>query len=47
MAASPGKLKITGNAPRGRTGTTVSFWPDPSIFEETDFRAQTVLERSR
>ena len=40
-----GKLKITGNAPRGRTGTTVSFWPDPSIFEETDFRAQTVLER--
>src|ERR1039458_7915349 len=38
-------LKVTGSAPRGRTGTTVSFWPDPSIFDETDFRAQTVIER--
>ena len=40
-----GKLKVTGSAPRGRTGTTVTFYPDPTIFEETDFRAQTVLER--
>ncbi len=40
-----GKLKIDGAAPRGRTGTTVSFWPDGSIFEDTEFRAQTVLER--
>jgi DNA gyrase subunit B len=40
-----GKLAVTGKAPRGRTGTTVSFWPDPSIFEEIDFRAQTVVER--
>jgi len=40
-----GKLEIVGPAPRGRTGTTVSFWPDPLIFEETEFRAQTVLER--
>ena len=40
-----GKLAIVGSAPRGRTGTTVSFWPDDSIFEETDFRAQTVIER--
>jgi DNA gyrase subunit B len=39
------KLKVTGKAPRGRTGTTVTFWPDPSIFEETEFRAQTVVER--
>jgi DNA gyrase subunit B len=39
------KLHVTGPAPRGRTGTTVSFWPDPSIFEETEFRAQTVIER--
>jgi len=38
-------LAVTGNAPRGRTGTTVAFWPDPDVFEETDFRAQTVLER--
>jgi DNA gyrase subunit B len=40
-----GKLKVTGEAPRGRTGTTVTFWPDPSIFEEVEFRAQTVTER--
>jgi DNA gyrase subunit B len=39
------KLKVTGKAPRGRTGTTVRFWPDPTIFEDTDFRAQTLLER--
>jgi DNA gyrase subunit B len=40
-----GKLEITGRAPRGRTGTTVTFWPDPVIFEEIEFRAQTVTER--
>ena len=40
-----GKLTVTGKAPRGRTGTTVTFWPDPSIFEEIEFRAQTVVER--
>ncbi len=40
-----GKLKVTGSAPRGRTGTSVTFAPDPTIFEEIDFRAQTVLER--
>ena len=40
-----GKLKVTGAAPRGRTGTTVTFVPDPTIFEDVDFRAQTVLER--
>ena len=40
-----GKLKVTGKAPRGRTGTTVTFYPDPTIFEEIDFRAQTVTER--
>jgi DNA gyrase subunit B len=40
-----GKLKITGEAPKGRTGTTVTFSPDPSIFEEIEFRTQTILER--
>jgi DNA gyrase subunit B len=39
------KLKATGPAPRGRTGTTVTFWPDPTVFDEVEFRAQTVLER--
>jgi DNA gyrase subunit B len=39
------KLKVVGNAPRGRTGTTVRFWPDPTIFDEVEFRAQTLIER--
>ncbi len=29
------------------TGTSVTFWPDPTIMEELDFRAQTLLERLR
>jgi DNA gyrase subunit B len=40
-----GPLKVVGKAPRGRTGTTVTFWPDGTIFEEVEFRAQTVTER--
>jgi DNA gyrase subunit B len=40
-----GKLEVVGTAPRGRRGTTVTFWPDPSIFEEVVFRAQTIMER--
>src|SRR5262245_6262569 len=39
------KLKVTGDAPRGRTGTTVTFWPDPTVFEVTEFSARTILER--
>ncbi|HEY2330887.1 MAG TPA: DNA gyrase subunit B, partial [Acidimicrobiales bacterium] len=40
-------LEVVGRAPRGRTGTTVTFWPDAEIFhsEGTEFRAQTILER--
>ncbi len=39
------RLAAVGDAPSGRTGTTVRFWPDPSIFDQIEFRAQTVLER--
>jgi DNA gyrase subunit B len=39
------KLEIVGDAPRGRTGTTVTFWPDVGIFESTEFVARTMLER--
>jgi DNA gyrase subunit B len=39
------KLAVIGPAPRGRTGTTVTFWPDAKIFEDTEFRAQTIMER--
>ena len=43
-------LHDVGAAPSGadgspRTGTTVRFWPDPSIFDEISFRATTLLER--
>jgi DNA gyrase subunit B len=50
-----GKVKrhvsAVGPAPKDRstgeprTGTTVTFWPDASVFEETEFRAQTIIER--
>ncbi|HET9058399.1 MAG TPA: DNA gyrase subunit B, partial [Acidimicrobiales bacterium] len=40
-----GPLEVTGPAPEGRRGTSVAFWPDATIFEEVNFRAQTVLER--
>ena len=40
-----GPLRVTGPAKEGRTGTTVTFWPDETIFDEVEFRAQTILER--
>ena len=45
------KISATGPAPKDRstgeprTGTTVTFWPDASVFDETEFRAQTIIER--
>jgi DNA gyrase subunit B len=39
------KLKVLGASPRGRTGTTIRFWPDPAVFETVEFRAQALLER--
>jgi DNA gyrase subunit B len=44
-----GKMSVVGDTPsRGRaTGTTITFWPDPTIFaaEGVEFVARTVLER--
>ena len=44
-----GKMEVVGPTPaRGRsTGTSVTFWPDPTVFiaEGTEFVARTVLER--
>jgi DNA gyrase subunit B len=40
-----GKLAVTGKAPRGRRGTTVTFWPDDTIFETVEFSARTIVER--
>ena len=40
--------KLTKGKPSRKRGTTITFWPDPTIFEETiEFRAQTLLERLR
>jgi DNA gyrase subunit B len=45
------KITATGPSPKdrstgqARTGTTVTFWPDASILDETEFRAQTIIER--
>jgi len=44
-----GKMKVVGDTPkRGRTsGSTITFWPDPTVFaaEGVEFVARTVLER--
>jgi DNA gyrase subunit B len=39
------KLDDVGPSPGGRTGTSVAFWPDPRVFDEVEFRAETILER--
>ena len=42
------KTKLDGHgqgAPRAAPAPPSRFWPDPTIFEETEFRAQTLLER--
>jgi DNA gyrase subunit B len=45
------KIAPVGPAPKDRstgeprTGTTVTFWPDAAVFDETEFRAQTITER--
>jgi DNA gyrase subunit B len=50
------QIFVDGGEPEGslvrigdsdHTGTSVTFWPDPTIMEETEFRAQTLLERLR
>jgi DNA gyrase subunit B len=39
------RLHVIGDAPGGRTGTTVRFWPDGTIFEDVTFLARTLTER--
>ena len=45
-----GKLRNTGESKRNSKGehvhgTTVTFWPDPMVFETTEFSARTITER--
>ena len=39
--------KLTKTGASKKHGTIITFWPDDTIFEETDFRAQTLIERLR
>jgi DNA gyrase subunit B len=39
--------KLTKVGSSKRHGTIITFWPDATIFEETEFRAQTLIERLR
>ena len=40
-------LEVTGSAPRGETGTTVSFKPDPDVFQEPIYSFDTLSARLR
>jgi DNA gyrase subunit B len=40
-----GPLAVVGSAKVGETGTQVTFWPDPAVFDAVDFSARTILER--
>ena len=40
-----GPLKKTDSIPKKRTGTTISFWPDERVFDEVNFKSQTICER--
>ena len=43
-----GKLEIIGDCEVNRTGTTVTFLPDPEIFKETvEFEYETLKKRAR
>jgi DNA gyrase subunit B len=40
-------MKAAGVARKGESGTTISFLPDPEVFEETEFSAATLSQRLR
>lgn len=40
-----GELTDIGPSPSHRTGTTITFRPDATVFEQVQFRAQTLTER--
>jgi DNA gyrase subunit B len=42
-ASKPGPLEK--GEPTSKTGSTVQFWPDPKVFETTDFDFQTIYRR--
>jgi DNA gyrase subunit B len=41
------EMAIVGKAEKGDTGTTISFLPDPEIFEEVEFSPETLEQHLR
>jgi DNA gyrase subunit B len=39
--------KLTKGKTSTKHGTTIAFWPDPEIFEEIEFKRETLAERMR
>ncbi len=42
-----GDMQTVGVAPKSESGTTISFLPDPEIFDESEFDASTLSQRLR
>ena len=42
-----GDMAIIGDCAQSETGTTISFLPDPEVFDETEFAAATLVQRLR
>jgi len=42
-----GDMEAVGVAPKKESGTTISFLPDPEVFDETEFSAPTLSQRLR
>jgi len=40
-----GPLKVVGTAPKTHSGTSITFWADPDVFDDTEYRATTITER--
>ncbi|MFC1730944.1 DNA topoisomerase (ATP-hydrolyzing) subunit B [candidate division KSB1 bacterium] len=45
MGVAQGDIEVTGET--NSTGTSITFWPDPKVFETIEFDAQTILTRFR
>jgi DNA gyrase subunit B len=42
-----GEMQVVGTVAKGESGTTISFLPDPEVFEETELSATTLSQHLR
>lgn len=42
-----GELPVVGKCPKSDTGTTVTFYPDPTIFETIEFKPDVIKKKLR